>query len=203
MDTSSVYNQIAEAYTDENEDRIHMEKDIKKFASFMPKNARIVDLGCGVGYDSRDLVLAKNDLRITGIDNSEEMLKKFHEITSGLPSIQEDMMKVIFKKGSLDGVWMNASILHLSKKDGKILLNRILGWLKPGGYLYLQVKQGEGEKVVPVTKYGRNDLSRFYSFYKEDELKGLLSGIGYLVDNVNTYDRKNEPWIKSFARKPV
>ncbi len=203
MDTKAVYNQIADIYTKENEDRAHMADDIKRFASSMPKNAKVVDLGCGVGYDSRELALARSDLQITGIDNSVEMLKRFHEITNGLPSTQEDMMRVNFNKESLGGVWMNASILHLSKEDGKTLLKKIISWLKPGGYLYLQVKQGDGEKEVPASKYGRSDLSRFYSFYEEDELKELLSGIGFKVDDINKDNRRNEVWLKVFANKPL
>lgn len=180
-----------------------MEQDLRKFASLMPQNAKVIDLGCGVGYDSRDLKLARKDLRVTGIDNSEEMLKQFSKITEGIPCESKDMLDVEFENSTLDGVWMNASLLHLTKEEGKTLLGRILSWLKPGGYLYLQLKQGEGEKEVPASKYGRSDLSRFYSFYNEDELNLLLSNIGYAVDSVETENRRNETWIKIFSKKPL
>ena len=146
MDTTKVYNQIVSVYTTENEDREHMKQDIKKFASFMPQSAKVIDLGCGVGYDSRDLKALRSDLQITGIDNSEEMLKQFSKITDGIPTENQDMMSVSFDEETVNGVWMNASLLHITKDEGRELLDRILTWLKPGGYLYLQLKKGEGEK---------------------------------------------------------
>jgi trans-aconitate methyltransferase len=201
MDSTKVYNQIVDIYTKENEDRAHMASDIKKFASLMPQNAVVIDLGCGVGFDSRDLKTARADLQITGFDNSEEMLRQFQKITNGLPSVARDMLDVEFEISTLDGVWMNASLLHLTKEEGKVLLGRILNWLKPGGYLYLQMKQGEGEKEIPTSKYGRNDLSRFYSFYNEDELREILTGLGFTINNIESEDRRNETWIKIFAQK--
>ena len=201
MNTTSVYNQIADTYVQENEDRIHMAQDIKKFIHEMPQGAKLIDLGCGVGYDARDFKSIRNDLQIIGIDTSKEMLKKFQEITNGITSVQENMMNVYFEKESINGVWMNASILHLSKEEARTLLQRILTWLKPGGCLYLQVKEGEGEKEIPASKYGRGDLSRFYSFYKDDEISNILSTIGYNISEVKTESRRGETWIKIFSRK--
>jgi trans-aconitate methyltransferase len=203
MGTTKIYNQIVDTYVSENENRVHMKLDVKKFSSLMPQNARVIDLGCGVGFDSRDLKLARKDLQIIGIDNSEEMLKQFSKITSSIPTENKDILSVVFERSALDGVWMNASLLHLTKEDGKTLLGRILFWLKPGGYLYLQLKKGEGEKEVPASKYGRSDLSRFYSFYDENELKKMLSGLGYAVESIETEKRKSEIWIKVFASNPL
>jgi SAM-dependent methyltransferase len=201
MDTIKVYNQIVDTYICENEDRVHMKQDIDKFALLMPKNASVIDLGCGVGFDSRDLKAIRNDLCITGIDNSEEMLNQFQKITNSIPFVNKNMLSVDFEVSTLNGVWMNASLLHLTKDEAKILLRKINNWLKPGGYLYLWLKQGEGEKDVPASKYGRDDLSRFYSFYTENELKEILTGLGYTVESIETEERRSETWIKLFANK--
>lgn len=198
---ASVYDQIADVYAKKNEDRDEIKGEIKKFTSLMPQNARIVDLGCGVGFDSRDLKQLRPDLRITGIDSSIGMLKQFGKIALGVPFIKGDMLKVQIDESSLDGVWINAAFLHLSREKAKELLTKISGWLKPGGYLYVRTKEGKGERVIPASKYGRSDLNRFFVLYGKEEFGGLLTENGFQLKELTTTEQE-ENWVIATAQKP-
>lgn len=197
---ASVYDQIADVYANKNEDRGEVEGEIKKFANLMPQNARIVDLGCGVGFDSRDLKQLRPDLEILGIDSSTEMLKQFKQIAPGITFKKGDMLKVRINESSFDGIWLNAAFLHISKEKAKELLVKILEWLKPGGYLYIRTKEGKGEKVIPASKYGRSDLSRFFALYGKEELCRLLTENGFKIKELTTSKHK-ENWLIAIAQK--
>ena len=73
---------------------------------------------------------------------------------------------------------------------------RIVEALKPGGRFHIAVKTGTGEE--------RDNLGRFYTYYTEQELTGLLEDAGLtVIDRREGCDRglsgKKEPWIALVA----
>ena len=46
---------------------------------FLPKNAKILDVGCGAGFPSLPLAIARPDLRITSLDSTEKRIKYVKE----------------------------------------------------------------------------------------------------------------------------
>ena len=44
-------------------------------ADFLPENAKIIDVGCGAGFPSLPLGIARPDLRITALDSTEKRIK--------------------------------------------------------------------------------------------------------------------------------
>lgn len=53
------------------------------------------------------------------------------------PDIVEDMMKVKFKFCEFDEVYAKDVIDHVTYSETRVLLRKILGWLKPGGLLFI------------------------------------------------------------------
>lgn len=97
---------------------------------------QIVDLGCGAGNVSCFLAERWPQARLTGVDNSAAMLAKARAtrpaaewVESGIADWQPD--------APVDLIYSNAALHWLP--DHPALFQRLLGFLKPGGVLAVQM----------------------------------------------------------------
>lgn len=75
------YNKIAEEYVQKHGYGEQLSKlSLKKFLKFLPIKAKVLDVGCGGGQDSK--FLADNGCSVLGIDVSKEMIKLAKKFTS-------------------------------------------------------------------------------------------------------------------------
>ncbi|MFA6537652.1 MAG: class I SAM-dependent methyltransferase [Patescibacteria group bacterium] len=107
---------------------------LKKFLSFLPKNAEILDVGCGGGQDSK--FLSDNGCSVLGIDVSREMIKLAKKFSPKSNFKITDMMKLSSMK-KYDGIWCCRVFHHISIKDQEEFLDKLKSLLKKNGILYL------------------------------------------------------------------
>ncbi len=107
------------------------------FVGPLPRDARIADLGCGTGGQTRTLArLAPGTL--VGLDLFPLFIDLFNA-KAAVEGLQERVQGVVgsmaelpFEKGSLDLIWSEGAIYNIGFKRG---LNEWRDYLKPGGYL--------------------------------------------------------------------
>jgi ubiquinone/menaquinone biosynthesis C-methylase UbiE len=192
--TSATYDQIAADYAARWSAGEPLAQARSRFAALLSPGARVLDAGCGPGWDTarlRDL-----GLRACGFDRSRGMLGQARE--RDVPLALGDMRALPVRAGALDGLWACASFLHIPKSDGPAVLREFQRVLRPGGILYIAVKQGAGERWVEHSP-GRQ---RFFVFYSPDELDRLLAKSGFAVlDGWLTEDSRGRPegWINRLA----
>jgi ubiquinone/menaquinone biosynthesis C-methylase UbiE len=145
-------------------------KQLDKFVKILKGN-KVLDAGCGTPRDIN--LFLKNNIEVEGIDFSEEAIKKCRSSYPDLTFYIGDFNKVNVPNEYYDGIWASASVLNISKKDLPALFQEFLRILKPGGIIYISVKEGQDEKMVS-DKYGE----RLFSFYSEDELKKFFDNAG-------------------------
>lgn len=194
--TIEVYNKTADKYASTHLDI----SPIKDLADQFIKNLigpKILDAGCGPGRDVKYFL--EQGLNPIGIDLSPALIKIASKNVSGAKFIEMDMRDLAFESELFDGIWACASFLHLPKKDAKIALGQFFNVLKRKGLLSISVKAGLGERFVEKKEY--NGFSKFYSFYSEEEIKGIISNEGFKIQMV-TVNNKNDNWINVFAIKP-
>ncbi|MFY0662727.1 MAG: class I SAM-dependent methyltransferase [Shimia sp.] len=172
-DTLAVYAKAAGDYADrfariEDAD-VDQFSDLTAFFELLPENGLVLDLGCGPGQWAAKIRDA--GYRVEGMDASPEMAALAKErfdldVTVGT----FDQLEAVER---YDGIWANFSLLHAPKAELPDHLSRIHHALKPGGAFHIGTKLGEGEQ--------RDHLGRFYSYYTEDELTGLLQDAGFTV----------------------
>jgi len=199
--TVTAYKYLADQYVKQNSDRSHILPEIDKFAQYLPQKAKLLDLGCGVGFDSRDFSQLRPDLDILGIDISKDMLDHFKKIAPNIKHLQANMITYMYPKSSFDGIWMNASLLHIPKEQVYLVLTKVISSLKPNGILYIKVKEGTGESFVPEANYGHKEINRFFAFYTMRELKKLLLSYRMVVMEWNSKNVKTTKWISVIAIK--
>ena len=162
------YDDSANDWADEWYENEHMLPYLKEFLSFVNKpKARVLDLCCGSGYESRRLCNLGAD--VVGVDLSENSLNIAREKNLNISFYKKDMLNSYADLGEFDGIVCIAGIIHIEKKDIEIAFKNMAEVLKSGGYLLLVFKSGSVDKQTTELNgetYARNSIN-----YTKDELK--------------------------------
>jgi len=106
-------------------------EELRKFVYLVKKNggSKVLDLGCGSGIQSKQL--SEAGLSVVGFDLSQRMINQAKKRAPKAKFIAGDMTKMDFPEESLDGVFAQASLLHIPKKlIPKVLKSICLGLSK-------------------------------------------------------------------------
>ena len=159
---------------------------LKEFMALLPPGGSILELGCGAGNHSAEMLAAGFKLRVT--DGSPEMA----EIASrrlGHP-VEAMLFDELDDHEAYDGVWASACLLHVPRDELAGILGRIRRALKPDGVFYASFKIGEGD--------GRDSLGRYYSYPSPEWLQATYAEAGPW-DEVSSATSE----IKSFDGAPA
>jgi SAM-dependent methyltransferase len=103
----------------------------------------VLELGCGYGIPVTQKLLSQPNFSVTANDLSSaqialaraKLLPDQASPTHGrLTLIEGDMLALDFAPASLDAVIGMYSIIHLPRTEQVEMLNKIVAWLKPGGW---------------------------------------------------------------------
>jgi 2-polyprenyl-3-methyl-5-hydroxy-6-metoxy-1,4-benzoquinol methylase len=100
----------------------------------VPAGGAVLDLGCGAGVPVAR-ALDADGFRVTGVDVSEVQIGRARRLVPGARFLRADATLVEFPAGSFDGVVCLYTLIHLPLDEQPVLLGRIAGWLRPGGWL--------------------------------------------------------------------
>ena len=179
---------------------------LEKFVSLVTQSGgkKVLDLGCGSGIQSKQLFHA--GLEVVGFDLSPEMIRQAKKRVPGAKFIVGDMTildKRIYPElaEGFDGVFAQASLLHVPKKLIPKVLGSIHDILRTNGILYLALKEGVGEKEVEEERLGMI-IKRFFSFFTKVEIEGYLKNAKFQVLKVRRFLGKSPTiWLYVFAKK--
>ena len=163
-ETIAAYETRSHAYLDTLGDEA--QPGYAEFLAALPHGAHVLDLGCGPGDTARRLQEAGH--RVDAVDATPAMVARARE--SGVAA-RVGTFDEIDGQDLYDGIWANFSLLHAPRGEMPRLLARLHRALKPGGRFHIALKLGEGER--------RDRLRRYYTYYSEAELIGLLEAAGF------------------------
>jgi SAM-dependent methyltransferase len=176
-------------------DGLGVSKALAAFLAQLPKGAAVLDLGCGTGRDTRALIEA--GMTVTAIDGSPEMARETERRTG--MTVRVMLFENLDDVGAFDGIWANASLLHVPRTGLPDVLKRVHRALKPKALLHASFKSGG--------KDGRDKLGRYYNYLNADEVTDLLHDAGSwqsidLTQGRGTgYDGTESGWVQVLARK--
>ena len=173
--------------------QVNMESLYALFTRYLPKHAKILDLGCGSGRDS--LAFLQKGYVVEALDYSKVLVDKAIQLT-GLP-IRFESFYDLSEYESYDGIWACSSLLHCEWEKLPNVLQRILNALKKDGICYMSFKYGHQERE----KDGRHftDLDEVLA----NDLFGLFDNI-LLLQQWITVDKRpshTDEWLNIIVRK--
>jgi ubiquinone/menaquinone biosynthesis C-methylase UbiE len=197
--TTEVYNKLGKKYLDDSKKVIPIKR--LSFSKLFIKGSHILDLGCGGGRDAK--FFTEKGLKVTGIDSSSVLIKLARKEAPIATFKCIDLLKMNFPKNSFDGIWAEAVLLHLKRKDVSKALKKLHNILRKHGYIYVRVKQGKGEAYVKEKLSGWQ--GRFYTYFSKREIETLLKKEGFKIVYSkllpDEHKRPDVSWIAVLARK--
>lgn len=167
-----------------------------EFLNMLPKKSLILDFGCGSGRDS--LAFLKQGYNVEAIDGSEKMCKIASQITR--INVRKMLFQELNEHEKYDGIWACSSILHLTRKELRLVMNKMRDALKQDGIVYTSFKYGsfEGE---------RN--GRYFLDFKEDSFENFIIDIKELeiqkiwISSDVRVGRGEEKWLNVILQKKI
>ena len=167
------------------------------FLALLPPGARILELGCGAGGDTAQMLAQGFDVRAT--DGSPEMA----DVASkrlGRP-VETLLFHELDEVEAYDAVWANACLLHVPRDQLAHVLSLIWRALKPGGAFFASYKEGDAD--------GRDALDRYYNYPSQNWLRttyaeaGDWNALSMERGEVKGFDDKMAAMLFAVARKPI
>jgi ubiquinone/menaquinone biosynthesis C-methylase UbiE len=197
-----VFDQLAEKYQGEHSHNPYQAALIERISTTLPAGTSVLDLGCGTGVPTAK-VLTGSDHRVVGVDIAEGMLRLAREQVPAAEFVHSNFTELPADFGKFEAVTAFFSLLMLSKADIERTLDKIAGWLTPGGYFAIGMVNFDADSIpvefmgVPVTVSG----------YLEPDLKEVLQTHGFTVLSIETVfftptDGPQESQIFALAQIP-
>ncbi len=162
-DTLQFYRRNAEAYAGWAK---APSSQLKAFLALLPPGGSILELGCGAGNHTAEMLAAGFSLRAT--DGSPEMADVAARRLRH--PVETMLFQELDEQDAYDGVWASACLLHVPRDELADILARIRRALKPEGVFYASFKLGEGD--------GRDSLGRYYNYPSPEWLQSTYGAAG-------------------------
>ena len=190
--TIAYYNQNAASFI-QGTVSVDFQMTQDKFLNALP-GKRVLDFGCGSGRDTKYFL--GNGLAVTALDGSEELCK-YASAYTGIP-VKNMIFQDLDEMNQYDGIWACSSILHLPKKELKMVFHKMVTALDTNGIIYTSFKYGtfEGERS-----------GRFFTDFTQDTFSDFIKDVEqirieeeWLTDDVRP-GREREKWLNLILKK--
>ncbi|MFA5841947.1 MAG: class I SAM-dependent methyltransferase [Candidatus Paceibacterota bacterium] len=202
MDLKETYNKIALDWSKDHMNDDWWVKGTDKFISFLNPGSKILDVGCGPGNKADYFI--KRGFSVVGIDFSENMIAIAKRDVPGGTFKVLDMRYADKLEGEFDAVFMQASLLHIPKKEAEGVVRGFVGKLSNGGFLYVAVKETkpgtEEEGIKTDDDYGY-EYRRFFSYFTLDEIKLIFRNLGLSAVYEGVTPLGNTRWLEIVGKK--
>jgi SAM-dependent methyltransferase len=126
---------------------------LRELAAGLPPAARVLDLGCGTGGESRRL--AALGCRVTGVDLSEASLAYARRHVPEASFRLMDIRSLDFPAASFDGLLEAGVLFHFPKAEQATILAEIARCLTPEGRFLSIYRTGDFEGMEDMPQEGR------------------------------------------------
>lgn len=158
----------------------------------------ILDLGCGAG---RDLAAFRQaGAHALGADGSATLVAIAAQRT-GCAVATLDLLSgdpAPWGGDLFDGIWAHHLFFHLPSPTLPLILNRVAGWLRPGGVLYACDPTGDGLE-------GMTDDGRFLAFRHPQSWKSVVSKAGFALiadwRRPENLPRRRQEWLATLWQR--
>jgi ubiquinone/menaquinone biosynthesis C-methylase UbiE len=190
------YDKIAEEYQIDRHAFDHS-KELTEFAGLLPKNGKVLDVGCGAGVPVAKF-LVEAGFEVVGIDFSEKMLKLARKNVPQATFIRKNMTKMDFADNSFDGLTAFYSIIHVPREKHSPLFKSFNRILRPYGIMLVCMGPDDWESTEEY--YG---IRMFWSQYSPEKSSQIVNDAGFEVisDKILERGKERHYWILARNKK--
>ena len=188
------YNIIANDYYN-HRNLSKFDSELEEFASLLPKNPHILDLGCGAGIPTARF-LTERGIKVTGIDLSEKMLNLARKNVPSADFVKMDMNELKFNENTFDGIISVYALFHVPKENHFEIFKNAFKILKPGGVLMINTGVSEFEGTSRF--FG---VPMFWSNFSPKITLDLVKKAGFLIISEAVLERGGEYQYWIFGKK--
>ena len=203
VEIQEFYNDIAEEFAKDWYENDSLLPVLKKFVSLLPLSPKILDLGCGAGYESMRLMQLGAD--VTGIDYSEEPIKIARLKNPDCRFEIMDFRKIDASIGCFDGIVAIASLIHIPDDELVLVFQNIRRVLKESGYVLIAVIEGQGlSDERSFIEHNGKQYKRYFYLHDKDNLSNAACTVGLnLYQTVELPEEHSKHGWKGFIYQTV
>lgn len=169
---------------------------IERLAAGVGEGGRVLEIGSGGGRDAA--LMEEMGLRVRRTDVTAgfvALLREQGHAADLLDPLTDDLRS---PDGPYDGVWANASLLHVARTDLPVVLARLAAVTRRGGLLHASVKEGVGEGW---STHGSVRAPRHFTYWRADDLREAVTGAGWTDVDVarSDGDGNTQAWLEVAA----
>lgn len=191
--TLNYYNQNADSFI-QGTVSVDFSQVQDKFLERLNEGDYILDFGCGSGRDTKYFL--KKGMVVDAIDGSVNLCKLASEYT-GI-KVRNILFQELDEQEKYDGIWACASILHLTKEELSVVLDKMIAALKKNGIIYTSFKYGDFEGE-------RN--GRYFTDFTDKSFKEFIENVAgveiveYWITGDVRHGRGEEKWLNIILQK--
>jgi 2-polyprenyl-3-methyl-5-hydroxy-6-metoxy-1,4-benzoquinol methylase len=155
--------------------KMAIENFYQRYNELLPRNARILDLGCGYGFMAYMLNMTAPGRKITGVDFDDEKIRVAQQAVfrnDHLEFVCADVTGYQFE--SMDVILLSDVLHYFSFQKQEELLGRCIEKLNPGGMIVIRDADSKEEKKHRATKFTEFFSTKVIGFNKTAEDKKEL-----------------------------
>lgn len=164
---------------------------VSKFEQLLPRQANILDLGCGNGLPVAAYLLKKGHL-VTGIDISPTQIKIAQKNCPRGEFLVADIDELADGEYSVDGVVCLYALFHLPRAKHLRILKTINTFLPIGGHLLLTMGDKDFEGIHSM--FGAKMWSSHYGPNINSKLV-MDAGFKIELDEINTSGQEKHQFV--------
>lgn len=181
-----VYDQTVKRYN-QSRDELRTQRYLTRFMQYLPKQAHVLDLGCGAGIPIDD-VLIKRGYLVTGLDFSAQQLVLARHNCPRAAYQQLDLAELTNDQFSADGIVCLYTIFHLPRVQHAQWLKTISTYLPKNAPLLISMGDQPFEGWHEF-----HDQEIWSSHFGPTENRTMLKDAGFTIelDEIDRSGREN------------
>lgn len=163
---------------------------LSRLTRTLAAGSRVLDLGCGCGVPaSRELA---RRYRVTGVDISPVQIARARRLVPSAQFLCADMAAVEFEPQSFDAAIAFYSLINLPLPEQSVVIERVSGWLAPGGRLLAIVGKLASTRIEPNFR-GVRGAAMYWSHADVKTYRDWFEQAGFVIEEEGSEPRNGEP----------